>query len=289
MSPFYQKVFQTLTFLNLPFKTCIQPHMLPRPDLNSVGITYRRIPLLSIDNEMYADTAIIISKLCQIADVQNYKDAETFGKEAFNYGVGLLPAKFMQDENFVKDRADFAGRPFDPKMIAALRPATLSQFMALLHTLENNTLSSSNFVKGSKMTVADIHVGFVYQWVLMGHQGAEPECNNKIFPKTYAWLNRMAEANPPKKVEKISWEDAKKILLSSAQHENVIHNSKDPLGMQVGQPVSVTPTDTGRSHPQIGELVAINFEEVCIKVPGSGIRMHFPRFGFVVQKVKANL
>lgn len=40
-----------------------QPPMLPRPDLKALGITYRRIPLMSIGKDVLVDTRIILSKL----------------------------------------------------------------------------------------------------------------------------------------------------------------------------------------------------------------------------------
>lgn len=51
-SPYYQKVILVLNFLKLPFSLCAQPRQLPRPDFASVGINYRRIPLLSIDGHV---------------------------------------------------------------------------------------------------------------------------------------------------------------------------------------------------------------------------------------------
>lgn len=51
-SPYFQKIVLVLNFLQLPYSLCQQPRVLPRPDFQSVGITYRRIPLLSIDGHV---------------------------------------------------------------------------------------------------------------------------------------------------------------------------------------------------------------------------------------------
>lgn len=51
-SPYYQKLVLTLNFLRLPHVLCPEPRMLPRPDFVSIGVTYRRIPLLSIDGHV---------------------------------------------------------------------------------------------------------------------------------------------------------------------------------------------------------------------------------------------
>ena len=50
-APNNQKVINALALLRIPYKLCLIPRMLPRPDFTSVDITYRRVPLLSIDSE----------------------------------------------------------------------------------------------------------------------------------------------------------------------------------------------------------------------------------------------
>ena len=70
-------------------------------------------------------------------------------------------------------------------------------------------------------------------------------------------------------------------------HENAgwVHTLGDGVtGLEVGQPVSVTPDDTGRV-PVVGSLVTLSAEEIAIRRhdPQVGdIVVHFPRAGFVV-------
>lgn len=56
-------------------------------------------------------------------------------------------------------------------------------------------------------------------------------------------------------------------------------------GLVPGVRVSVRPDDTGRGDPTVGRLVALGVEEVVIEPVGTaevGVRIHFPRLGFVV-------
>lgn len=71
------------------------------------------------------------------------------------------------------------------------------------------------------------------------------------------------------------------------------------IGLKIGAKVSVAPDDTGRSSPTVGTLAAISTQEVAItpedpsltgtqglkETKVKGVRLHFPRVGFVVQPV----
>lgn len=62
-------------------------------------------------------------------------------------------------------------------------------------------------------------------------------------------------------------------------------------GLKIGERVSVVPDDTGRDDPTLGTLVGLSTEEVVIAPDAlegrrsrvEGVRLHFPRVGFVVK------
>lgn len=61
-------------------------------------------------------------------------------------------------------------------------------------------------------------------------------------------------------------------------------DSQDPLGLSEGTKVSVESTDsTPGSHPQVGKLVGSSRTETVIQLE-NGLRLHFPRLGYVVRK-----
>ena len=62
-SPYFQKLKLILLFKELPFKLVKVSRILPRPELTSLGINYRRIPILSIGGSVYCDTAVAVSAL----------------------------------------------------------------------------------------------------------------------------------------------------------------------------------------------------------------------------------
>ncbi|PFH53698.1 hypothetical protein AMATHDRAFT_136684 [Amanita thiersii Skay4041] len=63
-SAFTQKIDMIMTLKNLQhYRVNVQP-WLPRPEITQLlGITYRRIPLLAIGNDVYCDTSIIVPEL----------------------------------------------------------------------------------------------------------------------------------------------------------------------------------------------------------------------------------
>lgn len=63
-SPFYQKLLSLLAHYKVTFDICSTPPILPRPMLaDELGITYRRIPILAIDGQLYFDTSLMVEVL----------------------------------------------------------------------------------------------------------------------------------------------------------------------------------------------------------------------------------
>src|ERR1700743_3231645 len=63
MSPWASKVTSYLALRGIPYTRCEQPICLPRPDLEALGVNYRRIPVLSVGRDIYCDTLLILETL----------------------------------------------------------------------------------------------------------------------------------------------------------------------------------------------------------------------------------
>jgi hypothetical protein len=61
-SPYGQKIRSVLAGSNISFQRSDQPIVLPRPILEKLDITYRRIPILAIGKDVYADSSLIIEE-----------------------------------------------------------------------------------------------------------------------------------------------------------------------------------------------------------------------------------
>ena len=110
LSPYGQKIHMMLALSGLPYKRCDVPPLLPRPQLESMGITYRRIPVLAVGKDVYCDTSLITRKILELQGPtgklhKHPADAafEQWGNFAFQTGLATAPSSLLSPE-FVKDR-----------------------------------------------------------------------------------------------------------------------------------------------------------------------------------------
>ena len=296
-APNPQKLFQVLSLFKIPFKYVEVPVTMPRPMLAEVGITYRRTPLLSIDSDMYIDNALILEKLsdiaqhsdCGLEDATNHIEYDGLGQLAFQCATRLMPLDMpiLKDPDFLADRSEMIGRPFNPDAMAKARPQAISTMFSLVNLVESHFLRDGKrfFLGGYTPSTADMHLYWGLNWGLCYHPGARPEISETTHPKIFGWLSAIESFIKDRRLEtKISMEDAYKVLQAPPTHEYakfVPHVKDNPEGLQEGQRIKVTPVDTGRSCPQVGELISLNYEQVCLRNEKELV-MHFPRFGYEI-------
>lgn len=111
---------------------------MPRPDLEAIGVAYRRIPIVVVGKDVYCDTRLILRKLEQLfpaggigattADGQALqKLLEIWHVEGplFWKGAHSMPLQFFKDPKFGKDREQMTGRPWNVKTMSKQRPEAL--------------------------------------------------------------------------------------------------------------------------------------------------------------------
>ena len=291
---------------------------MPRPDVAALGVNYRRIPLLSIGRDVYLDTRLIIQKLEGVHPekpqlgatkgsdkalehlLQTYSIDGGLFVNAFRVLPGNLP--HLKDPVFLKDRSEFMGGKLTSEGMDKGRPEAINEVKAAFELLEHGLLADGReWVLGTDgPRVADIEAIFPLHWV-SEIPGALP---TKIFsdftyPKTMAWIKRFKQAvNEAQKslgrVEKVSGEDAIKLTTTSPWNESPGSVDKGDSvvtaeGLNVGDLVTVWPTDSGASHKDTGSLVSLSSTEVVIEssardAAGTVLRVHAPRHGFRVTK-----
>ena len=297
MAPNPQKLFQFLSLFDIPFKYVELPITMPRPMLAEVGVTYRRTPLLSIGSDMYIDTALIIEKLrdiaqhtdCGLADATTHLEYDGLGQLAFQCATSLIPldSPILKIPDMLADRSELSGRPFDPSLLAHVRPQMISKLLSLLNVVQSHFLRDGKrfFLGGGTPSTADMHMYWGLNWGLRYHPGAQPEVSESTHPKIFGWLADVeAFIKDRRRETKIDMAEAREVLQMPPKHEYakfVPHVEDNPEGLGVGQKIKVTPADSGRNHPQLGELISLNYEQVCLRNE-KGVVMHFPRFGYEV-------
>ncbi|KAI0082451.1 hypothetical protein K474DRAFT_516878 [Panus rudis PR-1116 ss-1] len=314
-SPYATKVKNILLLKHIPHKRVAVPMTLPRPELSEkLGVTYRRIPVLAIGNDVYCDTSLIASVLeRRFPSSEGYKSlfpprrgggksdtgiVKALSKfwldiQVFPLASGSLPyGKF--DPNFIKDRSAWLGFDIDPKALEARQPLYKSMLASHLALLEEQLSDGRTWLLDTKEpSLADISAHFVFSWIRY-FRVLKDLFVGDTFAKTVAWLDRMSEHLAALQkagaaaFEDVSAEDGATLITGSpaTSRETV---TVDPaqaklLGIERGQLVSVLPTDNAKV-PTVGKLVALDRERVSIEVKGiAGVAVcHFPRFNFAVK------
>lgn len=123
-SPFGQKILLALAATGTSFVRCDVPVVLPRPQLEALDITYRRIPVAAIGKDVFCDSGLIIDALVELeytegssrdqglALSKSDKAYEAWGRSVFNDSLPLVPPQALSPE-FVKDRETIFRACFD--------------------------------------------------------------------------------------------------------------------------------------------------------------------------------
>ncbi|KAI9724607.1 MAG: hypothetical protein M1828_003630 [Chrysothrix sp. TS-e1954] len=292
-SPYSHKTRHALLATSTPFKTCLQPPVLPRPDLTHLGISFRRMPVLSIGKDVFCDSALIMYTILSSATTplptQPYgyeKGLQSYADAVFQSVLPLVPGQLLT-EGFVKDRASMfpiLGRPD----FQTLRPSALGELRANLKGIEEHMLQDSGPFLGGKKEVGadDLQLAWAVRWTVknLGVE-SEPGFGSAAFPRFYKWIDACGALDEGMKRDEVSGEDAGKTILAS---EYSIKNhdvpADDPLGVKKGERVSVESADaTPGSDPQVGKLIGTDVNRVSLELE-NGIHIHFPRVGYVVRK-----
>ncbi|KAL4863416.1 hypothetical protein BDV12DRAFT_206472 [Aspergillus spectabilis] len=326
-SPFSSRVLYYLALRGISYDQCIQPQILPRPDLTRLGIRYRRIPLLSIGRDVYLDSRLILQRLERI-DAENPSFAaegshEQRGLErlleAFTINTSLFSSiakivvastPLMQNEAFMKDRTDMIGGGPGYKFadfVSSMRPNAILEVKSAIELLETTLLADGRrwLANSEAPSLADIEMVWPLHW-LFSIPGAVPEAyiSKRLFPRVYAWVDRFQktvaiEAKSLRTPETLSGKQVVERLATAAADESMdIVDQNDPLvqthGLQKGQVVQLWPTDSGSRHRTAGRLVGLTGQEITIETTEGeiSVRVHAPRQGFHVAGLtpeKANL
>ena len=74
-APNAQKARNLLNIAGVPYRICEQPFAQPRPILQNLGITYRRIPVNAIGKNVHVDNRVFLEAILEIfASEQGVKD-----------------------------------------------------------------------------------------------------------------------------------------------------------------------------------------------------------------------
>ncbi|KAJ0307047.1 hypothetical protein COL516b_004279 [Colletotrichum fioriniae] len=321
-SPYAKRIVWYLALRDIPYVQCMQPPVLPRPDVAKLGLNYRRIPILAIGRDVYLDTRLMLRKLEQLYPSRGPRLGATTPEHAaverllealiidsvFSNAINVLPTNLpmLKDpkRTWFKDREDFVGGKLSAETIERGRPNAVNEIRRTVQLLETTLLADGrDWVSGTKgPSLADIEAVWLPHW-LASLPGALPadQISKAQFPKVFAWIERFQNTTSQArkaagKVATVSGDEAADVIASSPYNESTKGggvDAKDLLviaqGLKAGDEVIVWPADTGASHKDTGKLVSLDGEEVVFEVNGprgTSVRVHAPRHGFRVEKLE---
>jgi len=317
-SPFARRVVWYMNLRNIPYSQCLQPPIMPRPDLAAIGVEYRRIPVMAIGRDIYLDTRLIIEKLETLfpsstehpsisATTNDQKALErllslwTIDAGIFVRASQLIPtsAPLLKDAKFTKDREQLSGRSWSAESIEKNRPEAVAEIKNGFAMLENTLLADGrDWVLGTeKPSLADIEAVWPYHW-LSGLKGALPpdQISATQFPKVFAWIDRFQQsastaAKKHGKPKTVKGAEAA-IQISASEYAESLPSSETAAtaAAKNGQQVQMWPIDSGFSNKDSGVLLAANEAEFVIETTtkeGKTVRVHAPRHGFRMKAIGA--
>ena len=170
LSPYARKIVWYLNLRGLPWSEVKQPVIMPRPDLEAIGVAYRRIPIATVGKDVYCDTRIILSKLEELFPEGNLGATSPEGVAlqkllsiwhvegpVFWRGVTSMPSARFSDPAFMKDREQMTGRPFVPSEMEKQRPESLIYMRSVFGFLETLLADGRDWILATKKPMlADI-------------------------------------------------------------------------------------------------------------------------------------
>ncbi|KII84631.1 hypothetical protein PLICRDRAFT_701789 [Plicaturopsis crispa FD-325 SS-3] len=323
-SPFSSKIDHILAIKGIPHKQVMVAPIPPRPQLQQLGVDYRRIPVVAIGADIWCDTAAIATALenafpesagypsvypprkgggARDTGVQKLIAGYWAEKPLFSLAAACLPWTKLP-KAFLVDRGKYSGgpdgKPIDAASMMAAQPSALSRLAMQLKPLEEQLTDSRDWILDTEYPgLVDASVYCVIEF-LRGNGTANTVLDNTLFPKTIAWADRMAKyladrrASNAAPFTEISGDEAASLIFSAPAPAPFVAGElpQDAIfaqatGLRLGDRVHVVPDDTGKV-PTEGVLAHVDLDEVVIEVErkgaGGSTRVHFPRGGFVVSK-----
>ncbi|KAF2438467.1 hypothetical protein P171DRAFT_331058, partial [Karstenula rhodostoma CBS 690.94] len=294
-SPFGRRISWYLQLRTIGYALAEQPVTMPRPDLEKLGVKYRRIPNLAIGRDVYLDTRLILRTL-----EKKFPEGKLGSDKPEQQFVEKLLEKYMVEGPVFQETAGLV-----PSTV--LKDATLATFACYerVHGPELDTRRAGGTTGESSVRLEPVRlVGPRWQiykvssflvtiwpvdWATSMNMPSHV-VSEELFPKVYAWISRFqhvledaASAGP--KLVIVNGDEAvsymKNIRGSQEARPDDVVDKKDPRAVECGTFVEIYPSDRGSEHGDAGRLVALAPDSVTIMAEGAlGLRIHAPRTGF---------
>ncbi len=294
ISPFAEKIRLALGVKGLSWRSVQIPLVMPKPDLTALTGGYRKTPVMQIGADIYCDTQCIAVELEQRYPEPTLFPAGNEGlalalyawsdKAFFEPGAGLsmgtnanLPEPILTDRKAFFNFMDF-------ETLDASLPHLYSQLRSHAALVERQLADGRDYFLGDGPGWVDI-LAYFPVWMVRANV-TDIDAVLAKFEALAAWEARMGAIGHGERTE-MSAEEAIAIARDSVSASDVRIDSDDPLRLEAGCRVQVSPDDYG-IVPVAGELVQLTSDEIAVRRddPRAGeLVVHFPRIGYRVDLV----
>jgi glutathione S-transferase len=291
VSPFSEKVRLLFGLKNVPWKSVIQPVIMPKPDLIPLTGGYRRIPVMQIGADVFCDSQVILLEIERRFPSPRALIGPSFAiniwadRLFFQTTIPVIFGKLGSNlpKEFIEDREKLSGAPFNIEAMKAATVPAMASWRAQTQWLEQALAASSgDFLFGKEASIGDFSA-YMNFWFLGNSQPETVDTLTAGQGRVKAWRERVKAIGHGRRTESTPAE-AIAVAKASEPAIAVEHDPNDPLGLKPGANVNVSADDYGR-EPIAGTLVGANAERIAIDRvdPAVGkIRVHFPRMGYIL-------
>jgi glutathione S-transferase len=292
-SPYAEKVRVLLGMKGLAWRSVQIPMVMPKPELTALTGGYRKTPVLQIGADIYCDSSLIALEL-----ERRHPEATLFpdGGAGLSLALAAWASRFfdagsalamgLNDEmpaDLLRDRREFFSH-MDFSTFRSRAPHLFGQVTAHAGLVEQQLSDGRDFLLGARPGLADATAYYVL-WMCRGFVASMREVLQP-FPRVAQWEVRMRALGHGQRTE-MEASDALALARVSRPLPPRGIDTADPLGLQGGVTVSVTPDDYGRV-PVHGELVTLRHDEIAVRrtdALAGEVVVHFPRIGYTVEHV----
>ena len=288
-SPFSEKVRVRLGIKGLPWRSVIQPVIMPKPELTPLTGGYRRIPVMQIGADVYCDTQVILAEI----EARHRKPDVIKGADwavnlwadrlFFQATVAVVFGEIGEavPKEFIKDREELSGRPFDMAAMKSVAGPMKSQWRAHAAWIERG-LASNDFLGGSTPSLSDVAAYMNIWWLDRAAPGPAKALLDGL-PKTVDWRERVRALGHGRRTD-MTGAEALEIARKSTPVGATGNDAADPSGLKPGDTVAVRADDYGRDAIE-GRLVSVSAERITIARDAGELdltHVHFPRVGYLL-------
>lgn len=291
-SPVSEKVRIVFGIKQLVWRSVEIPRLLPKPDLVVLTGGYRRTPVLQCGADIYCDTQCIIREL-----ERRFPEPTLFpdGNESrawmlsrwiddsllklvlalvLGYEVEKMPPEFIADRGRL-----YFGPNHDLASFNKRLPDLESQLRPQLEWLQK-LLDGGSFIHGTAPGLVDAYVYFIV-WFFRARYPAGEEILSRL-PALEKWEQNMRAFGHGSATE-LAADEAISIAKNAVSGVESYVDPDDPMGLQAGQAISVTPDGEGGDPSVYGDLARLDRHQIAISRRDPRIDdvvVCFPRIGY---------